>query len=323
MFPALHRPASFIETALRTLRDALLIGAVLIVLVLIAFLRDWRSVLISFLAIPLSLFAAIVVLENFGLSLNTLTLGGFAVALGVLVDDAIIYLENILRRLRENSRATAPRPRLEVIASASREISGAVIFATGVILLVFLPVFMMKGVQGRFMAPLALAFSLSVVASLVVALTVTPALAALLLRVHEARPEPRWLVRARRVHQQLLTHAFARPRIVFVALVAALASSLALVPTLAGEFMPSFREGHLVAQVATRVPGTSLREMAALGQRISAELLALPFVSTVEQQIGRAEQGEDTWGPERSEFHIELKADRKLDQDAAQQRIRE
>jgi Cu/Ag efflux pump CusA len=218
LFPALHRPASFIETALRTLRDALMIGAVLIVLVLIAFLRDWRSVLISFLAIPLSLFAAVVVLEHYGLSLNTLTLGGFAVALGVLVDDAIIYLENILRRLRENSRAAAPRSRLDVIITASREISGAVIFATGVILLVFLPVFLLTGVQGRFMMPLALAFSLSVVASLVVALTVTPALAALLLRVHEAPPEPRWLRQARRVHQRLLTHAFARPRLVFVAL---------------------------------------------------------------------------------------------------------
>jgi CzcA family heavy metal efflux pump len=323
LYPALHRPATFIETALRTLRNALALGAVLIVVVLTAFLRDWRSVLISFLAIPLSLFAAIVVLERFGLSLNTLTLGGFAVALGVLVDDAIIYLENILRRLRENSHLPEPRSRLEVISDASREISGAVVVATGVILLVFLPVFMMSGVQGRFMAPLALAFSLSVVASLVVALTITPALAALLLRVHEPSPEPEWLRSVRRWHHRLLDRAISRPLVVAATLVLLFAAAIAVVPSLAGVFMPSFREGHLVAQVATRVPGTSLREMAAIGERISAELLALPFVSTVEQQIGRAEQGEDTWGPERSEFHIELEHDPRLDQDAAQARIRD
>ncbi|HYP79033.1 MAG TPA: efflux RND transporter permease subunit, partial [Steroidobacteraceae bacterium] len=165
VFPALHRPASFIETALGNLRNALAIGAVLIVFVLLAFLRDWRSALISFMAIPLSLLAAVIVLERFGLALNTLTLGGFAVALGVLVDDAIIYLENIMRRLRQNSVLPSPVSRLAVIRDASAEISGAVVFATGVILLVFLPVFLLAGVQGRFMMPLALAFSLSVVAS--------------------------------------------------------------------------------------------------------------------------------------------------------------
>ena len=322
-YPALHRPASFIEIALDNLRNALAIGAVLIVFVLLVFLRDWRSALISFMAIPLSLLAAVVVLEQFGLALNTLTLGGFAVALGVLVDDAIIYLENIIRRLRENAALPEPLERSAVIRDASTEISGAVVFATGVILLVFLPVFLLSGVQGRFMFPLALAFSLSVLASLLVALTVTPALAALLLRVESKRVEAPWLVRVRSWHVRALGACAVHRKWTIGLLVAAFVAAMALLPFLAGEFMPSFREGHLVAQASTRVPGTSLREMAALGERISADLLKLPFVATVEQQMGRAEQGEDTWGPERSEFHIELKADPGLDQDAAQETIRE
>jgi CzcA family heavy metal efflux pump len=323
VYPALHRPASFIETAFGNLRNALALGAVLIVIVLFAFLRDFRSALISFLAIPLSLFAAVAVFAHFDMALNTLTLGGFAVALGVLVDDAVIYLENILRRLRENATLPATRDRLEVIRDASVEISGSVVFATGVILLVFMPVFLLSGVQGRFMTPLALAFSLSVLASLLVALTVTPALAALLLRVETSRPESGWLLRLRSAHQRALAACTRAPRIVALVLVVALLLACAAVPFLSGEFMPTFREGHFVAQVATRVPGTSLAEMTRLGERISADILKLPFVATVEQQVGRAEQGEDTWGPERCEFHIELKRDPGIDQDRAQQQIRE
>lgn len=323
IFPALHRPASFIETALRNLSNTLAIGALLIAVVLYAFLRDWRSALIAFMAIPLSLLAAVVVLNHFNVALNTLTLGGFAVALGVLVDDAVIYLENILRRLRENSTTAQPQARLIVIRDASLEISGAVIFATAVILLVLLPVFLMPGIQGKFMAPLAQAFALSVVASLVVALTVTPALAALLLRTNESRREPAWLCKVRSWHLLALEACTRHRTTVLVTLGVLLAGVVALSPLLAGEFMPSFREGHFVAQVSARVPGTSLGEMARLGEQISTELLKLPYIATVEQQIGRAEQGEDTWGPERSEFHIELQPDRHIDQELAQQAVRE
>ena len=262
-------------------------------------------------------------LNHFDVALNTLTLGGFAVALGVLVDDAVIYLENILRRMRENSASPQPQPRLVVIRDASLEISGAVIFATGVILLVLLPVFLMPGVQGKFMAPLAQAFALSVVASLVVALTVTPALAALLLHADEFHREPAWLSKLRSWHLTALDACMRHRTAVLVTLGVLLVGVAALSPLLAGEFMPSFREGHFVAQVSARVPGTSLGEMAHLGERISADILKLPYIATVEQQIGRAEQGEDTWGPERSEFHIELQPDRHIDQEQAQQEVRE
>jgi CzcA family heavy metal efflux pump len=323
VYPAIHRPATFIERALGNLTKTLAIGALLIAIVLYAFLRDWRSALIAFMAIPLSLLAAVVVLNHFDVALNTLTLGGFAVALGVLVDDAVIYLENILRRLRENAGVAQPKARLVVIRDASLEISGAVVFATAVILLVLLPVFLMPGVQGKFMAPLVLAFALSVVASLVVALTVTPALAALLLRPGESHREPSWLSKLRSWHLLALERCTRHRTAVLIALGILLTGVLALTPLLAGEFMPSFREGHFVAQVSARVPGTSLGEMARLGERISAAILQLPYIATVAHQIGRAEQGEDTWGPERSEFHIELKPDSHIDQERVQRELRE
>ena len=176
VYPALHRPANFIEVALHDISQSLLLAGVLILLVLFAFLRNWRSAAISFLAIPLSLVAAAVVLGRFGFTLNTMTLGGFAVALGVLVDDAIIGIENTLRRLRQNAASEAPQPRLDVIRDATVEIRGPVLYATLVVLVVFLPVLATSGVQGRFVGPLAIAFMLSVLASLGVALTVTPAL---------------------------------------------------------------------------------------------------------------------------------------------------
>src|SRR3546814_326179 len=178
----LHRPANFIERALRNISQSLLLGSLLILALLLVFLRNWRTVLISFLTIPLSLLIALLVLDAFGYSVNTLTLGGFAVALGVLVDDAIIDIENIVRRLKLNAAHAVPAPFLEVVRAASVEIRGSVLYATVVVLLVFVPVLAMSGVQGRLLAPLALAFVLSVLASLLVALRVTTALCALLLR---------------------------------------------------------------------------------------------------------------------------------------------
>jgi len=188
----LHRPANFIELALRNLGQSLLLGSLLILALLLALLRNWRTVLISFLTIPLSLLLAVLVLHAFGASVNTLTLGGFAVALGVLVDDAIIDIENIVRRLKLNAGRAVPLPFLEVVRAASVEIRASVLYATVVVLLVFVPVLAMSGVQGRLLGPLALAFALSVLASLLVALSITPALCALLLRDHAEVGASRW-----------------------------------------------------------------------------------------------------------------------------------
>jgi CzcA family heavy metal efflux pump len=316
LYSRLHRPANFIERALGDLKDSLAIAAILILAVLYLFLRDLRAALIAFTAIPLSLLAAIAVLDRMGLTLNTMTLGGFAVALGVLVDDAIIGIENILRRLAE------PNPRLEVLRDASVEVRGPVIYATAVVVAVFLPELFTSSVQGRFVGPLALAFIFAVLASLLVAMTVTPALCALLLRRHDARPEARWLVRLK-AWQSSAVHGVANHfRLIAAVLIGLVIAALAALPFLGGTFMPDFLEGHFVMQVSSAATGTSLEAMLDMGKRISAEVLALPYVESIEQQVGRAELGEDTWGPHRSEFHVELKADAKIDQRAAQEGLR-
>jgi CzcA family heavy metal efflux pump len=321
VYPALHRPANFIERALGDLEHSLAIAAVLILAVLYLFLRDVRAALIAFTAIPLSLLAAVLVLDRMGYTLNTMTLGGFAVALGVLVDDAIVGIENILRRMRANALAAKPLPRLDVIREASLEVRGPVIYATLVVIAVFLPELFTSSVQGHFVGPLALAFILAVTASLLVAMTATPAMCALLLRDSDAHTESRWLtwVKARQVSavQWVEGHL----KLVGAVLLACCVAAVAAVPFLGGTFMPDFREGHFVMQVSS-IPGTSLQEMLEVGKRISADVLRLPYVSTIEQQVGRAELGEDTWGPHQSEFHVELKADASVDEAEAQDALR-
>jgi CzcA family heavy metal efflux pump len=321
VFPRLHRPATFIETALENVRHSLWAGAVLVALVLVLFLLDLRTAFISFVSIPLSLLAAVAVLRWFGATLNTMTLGGFAVAIGVVVDDAIIDVENILRRLRENATLATPRPLITVVLEASVEVRSAVVHATFIVAMVFLPVLTMTGLQGRFFAPLGTAFILSVLASLVVALTVTPALCLLLLARTGAHAEPRYIGWLKALHRRLLESACRHRQLTLFAVVALLGGAVALVPFLGGELLPEFREGHFVCQVST-MPGTSLEEMLRLGKKMSAELLAEPHIATVEQQIGRAEAGEDTWGPNRSEFHIELKPTAGAEQEEVQKKIR-
>lgn len=322
LYPALHRPANFIERALGDLESSLLIAALLILAVLYLFLRDVRSASIAFTAIPLSLLAAIAVLDRMGQTLNTMTLGGLAVALGVLVDDAIIGIENILRRIRANGALPEPQPRLDVIREAALEVRGPVIYATAVVIAVFLPELFTSSVQGHFVGPLALSFILAVLASLMVAMTATPALCALFLRERDAHEDARWLARLKEVQRRIVEAVFARFALVALALAALFVAALAAMPFLGGTFMPDFREGHFVMQVSSSIPGTSLREMLDAGRRISADVLALPYVESIEQQVGRAELSEDTWGPHRSEFHIELKPDASVNQETAQEELR-
>jgi CzcA family heavy metal efflux pump len=322
VYPALHRPANFIERALANLRDGVAAATALVLVVLFAFLRNVRAALISFVTIPLSLVAATLALQWAGLTLNAMTLGGFAVAVGVLVDDAIIDIENVLRRLRENAALAAPRAKLEVVRDASIEIRAPVLFATLAMVVLFVPVYFISGVQGRFIGPLAFAFVAAVIASLVVALTVTPALCALLLVAQPPRVEARWIAALKRGQARLASWVADRLAVAAAALVAAFLAALLWLPSLGGEFMPEFEEGHFVVQASSALPGTSFDEMLGIGRRISAEVLALPYVATVEQQVGRSELGEDTWGPNRSELHVELKPDTGIDQGEAKEAIR-
>jgi CzcA family heavy metal efflux pump len=322
VYSRLHRPANFIERALGDLQHSLIIAAILIVVVLLLFLRDWRAALIAFSAIPLSLLAAIAVLDHYGYTLNTMTLGGFAVALGVLVDDAIIGIENIMRRLRENGAAATPQPRLTVVRDASLEVRGPVIYATAVVIAVFLPELFTTSVQGHFVGPLALAFIFAVTASLLVAMTATPALCALLLRRHDVHEESGWLKGMKRWQTAAVHGAGRHFKLTAVILGGLVVAAVAVLPFVGGTFMPDFREGHFVMQVSSSLPGTSLDQMLDVGKRISADVLALPYVDTIEQQIGRAELGEDTWGPHQGEFHVELKPDATVDQGVAQEALR-
>lgn len=307
VYPRLHRPATFIETSLANISHSLLLGAVLVAVVLFLFLGHFRTALISLTAIPLSLLAAILTLDRLGVSLNTITLGGLAIAIGEVVDDAIIDVENILRRLRENQTLAQPRPVLEVILNASLEVRSAVVYATFIVVLVFVPVLTLTGLQGSFFAPLAMSYILAILASLLVALTVTPAMTYFFFRNGAGKETlPRvqgWL---RRRYERLLNLVSQRPRLVIGTVAVLCVLTLSRLPFLGGEFLPEFREGHFVLQVSA-APGTSLPEMLRIGKQVSDALLKNPHIETVEQQAGRAEQGEDPWGTHRCEFHVELK----------------
>ncbi len=213
LYPRLHRPATFIETALGHVQNSLLIGGALVGIVLLLFLLDLRIAFISFISIPLSLLTAVLILDWFGVSLNTMTLGGFAVAIGVVVDDAIIDVENILRRLRENAVMPEPRPLWRVVLDASLEVRSAVVYATFTVAVVFLPVLTMSGLQGRFFGPLGVAFILSIMASLGVALTVTPAMALVFLSRAKAHDEPAWVRGLKVLHRDWLLFFVRWPRL--------------------------------------------------------------------------------------------------------------
>ena len=319
LYGALHRPANFIETALAGIRLDVVLGAVLITLVLFLFLRDLRSVLVAFVSIPLALLAAVIAVDAVGWTINTMTLGGLAVALGVVVDDAIIGVENIVRRLR-GTHAHGSEAR-EIIQGASVEVRAPVVYATFVVVLVLAPMLLLSGLQGSFFGPLAASFSLATLASLIVALTVTPAAALLLLTRTEPHAEAAWLTRLKDRHEALLRRWCALPRRVIIGSAVVMLLAAAALPLFGSELMPPFREGHFVVQ-AYATPGTSLTAMRTLGARVAGELLAIPGIVTVEQTMGRAEAGEDTWEPNRSELHIELQRMSGRKQEAAQAAIR-
>lgn len=315
LYPALHRPANFIEVALAGMSKDLIVGALMIAFILFAFLRDFRTAVIAFVSIPISLLAALIVLDKSGATINTMTLGGLTVALGVVVDDAVVGVENIVRRLR----AAGSEEPSAIIAAATVEVRAPVVYATYLLAFTIAPILFLTGLQGSFFAPLALSFLLAVLASLVVALTVTPALAVLLLGRMKPHDEPRGLARAKAWHRAQLDRLCDRPRQVIVATV--LASVIGAVGMMAfgGELLPSFREGHYVLKVNGPV-GASMGWMRETGARISRDLLAVPEIATVEQQMGRAESGEDPFPPNRSEIHVELK--RGGDEERAQEHIR-
>lgn len=302
----LFRPASFIETAMRNVTQSMLVGGILVAVVLFLFLFNVRTAFISLTAIPLSLLIAVVILNWFDVTLNTLTLGGLAIAIGEVVDDAIIDVENIFRRLRENRSMRTPASAFRVVLNASLEVRKAVVYATFVVALVFLPVLTMSGIQGRLFAPLGIAYILAVLASLGVALTLTPALSLVLLgKVRRAPREPWLSARLRDRYRRLLEGISRRPNRVIAGAVVLCAASLAALPGFGGAFLPELREGRFIIHMSA-VPGTSIEESLRLGNQVARELLKNPHIHAVSQQVGRAEQSDDTWGTHYSEFATEL-----------------
>jgi CzcA family heavy metal efflux pump len=302
----LFRPASFVLTALRNIRSSLLMSAVLVVVVLFLFMFNLRTAVISCTAIPLSLVAAALVLSKLGFSLNTMTLGGLAIAIGEVVDDAVIDVENIYRRLRENRSSSAPRPALKVALEASIEVRSAVVYATFAVVLVFLPVLAISGLAGRIFAPLGIAYILAVLASLGVALTVTPAMSLLLLGRRELRAaDPPVVARAKRIYRPILESIEKRPRTVRVGVGVLILAALVMLPFLRSSFIPELRGGYYIIHFR-EAPGASLRETLRIGGQITKELLKLPYVQVVTQRAGRGERSEEARGVNASELEVKV-----------------
>ncbi|MEO5924800.1 MAG: efflux RND transporter permease subunit [Bryobacteraceae bacterium] len=300
------RGADFIERAIDNLTRALRDGAILVAIVVVLFLFNVRAALVTLVALPLSLVAAVLAMSWFGFTINSMTLGGLAIAIGELVDDAIIDVENVIRRLRENAGRQSS---LEVIYKASSEIRSSVVFATIIVVLVFLPLFALTSVEGRLLRPLGFAYITSLLASLLVALTVTPVLCSYLLPRAKAilnGKEP-WLSRTlKALYMPVLSVALKAPvLVVAVALALVIAAGVQL--TKAGQaFLPEFNEGSLTISAVT-IPGTSLAESDALGAALERILLSVPEVVSTARRTGRAELDEHVQSVEAAELDVRLK----------------
>lgn len=319
----LFRPANFIDTATGNVRSSLLLGGGLVVIVLFLFLFDLRTAAISCIAIPLSLMAAVIVLQSFGATLNTMTLGGLAISIGVVVDDAVVDVENIVRRLRENSRRSQKRRIARVVLDACLEVRSAVVYATFAVILVVLPIMALSGLAGRLFAPLGVAYALAALASLAVTLTVTPALSMLLLARGHMRPaDPPVMRWSRERYESLLHGIVGHPRSIMAAATIFILAGCAALPFFGGSFIPELKEGHFIVHMSA-VPGTSIAESLRLGTLVTKTLRALPMVRSVAQRVGRAELADDTLGTHNSEFEVDLKPLGGDEAEAAQADIRQ
>lgn len=307
----LFRQANFIKVAVQNVFHALRDGGILVVLIMLLFLANIRASFITLLAIPLSLVAAVLTLQAFGASINTMTLGGMAIAIGALVDDAVIDVENVFRRLRDNA-AKAPEDQIstmKVVYRASVEIRTSIVFATFIIVLVFLPLFFLSGVEGRLLQPLGVAYVVSLLASLVVAVTVTPALCHLLLPSSKAihnDHEPLLVRVLKKCYGYFLDPSLRRPWLITTPVIFLFVAALVSMSAMGRSFLPEFNEGALTVASVT-MPGTSLKESDALGRLVEEVMRKHPEVVSVGRRTGRAELDEHAQGVEASELDVALK----------------
>lgn len=304
MSAELYQQRNFIDLAVHNVLEALRDGSILVVIVLLVFLANFRATAITLTAIPLSIVITAIVFRWFGLTINTMTLGGLAVAIGELVDDAIVDVENIHRRLRENRLAAQPRPTLQVVYRASTEIRNSIVFGTVIVVLAFLPLFALSGMEGRLFTPLGVAYVVSILASLLVSLTVTPALSSLLLpRIRERgqRGDPLVLRQLKQIATRAISTSLRVPRLVLAAGVAAVAVCAVALWTLERDFLPPFNEGAVQVNVMLP-PGTSLARSSAAAEAVVAELHEISGVKMIIRRTGRAEADEHAEGVNMTEI---------------------
>jgi CzcA family heavy metal efflux pump len=303
----LFRPANYIQSSVENIQHHLLIGGGLVLFVLVLFLFNVRTAIISITAIPLSLFAALIVLLELGININIMVLGGLAIALGEVVDDAIIDTENIFRRLRENANLAQPKSTLDVVFNASMEVRSSVVYASFIVMLVFVPLLTLSGVAGRMFEPLGEAYILAIFASLLVALTVTPALCHILLtrKGEVSDKEPPLIRLISPAYGYLLTVISRFPKLTLIGVLSTCVIGVGILPLLGGSFLPELREGHYIIHTAS-LPGTSVEGSLRIGGQIEKRVAAIPGVRATSQWAGRAERGADTYGTHYSEYEIDL-----------------
>lgn len=306
----LFRQANFISSAISNVEDAIRDGAILVMIVLVLFLLNLRTTFITLTAIPISMIVAVIVFKFFGLSINTMTLGGLAIAIGEMVDDAVVDVENVFRRLRENHHLKKPRNSLKVILDASTEVRGSIIYATIIVILVFIPLFALGGIEGKLFAPIGVAYITSIIASLFVALTLTPALCAYLLPSMKQMKEEKdsWVVRKLKDFDTrfLLGPALRHPKKTIISTVFLVLISFSLYPLMGKEFLPEFNEGTATINLLS-APGTSLQESNRVGTIAEKLLLSVPEVSSTGRRTGRAELDEHAEGVHYTEIDVDFK----------------
>jgi CzcA family heavy metal efflux pump len=300
------RQEEFIEASLKNVEEALRDGTIIVSVVLILFLMNWRTAVISLSAIPISLLLGMTVLSWTGQGINTMTLGGLAVAIGSVVDDAIVDMENVYRRLRENQLAGTPIPPLEVVFNGSVEVRVSVLFSTVIIAVVFAPIFALSGVEGRIFTPMGVAYLLSIIASTLVALTLTPALCALLLVNRPLPSDETWLAhKSQQIYRPALTFAIRRPSIVLGVAIAALIASAIILPSLGRVFLPEFQERSLVISTVL-YPGVSLETTNQISFAVQENLKADKHFDALQLRSGRAPGDSDVGGVNFAELDVEL-----------------
>ena len=304
----LFRQANFIQTSVDNVTKVLFEAVAVVAVVLFAFLLNWRTTAISLTAIPVSILSTAIIFHLMGLSINTMTLGGLAIAIGELVDDAVVGVENTFRRLRENRELGNPRSVFDVVVSASNEVRSGIVYATLIIVLVFVPLFALSGIEGRLFAPLGQAYIISILASLVVSVTLTPVMAYYMLPGLRRLEEPEsWLVRTlKRANRSLLERAFARQRLLMSVVLLAVVVALGAAALLPRAFLPPFNEGTFTVNMLFN-PGISLGESNRVGLIAEKLILGVPEVKAVGRRTGRAELDEHAEGVHSSEIEVDLK----------------